>query len=70
MHLEQVRQDVDHIVTRDASLNLQRQAFPRVFVQHWHELQLPSVLCSVEHEVVAPHMVSVLGATLRAAILA
>jgi hypothetical protein len=36
MHLEQVRQDVDHIVTRDASLNLQRQAFPRVFVQHWH----------------------------------
>ena len=40
-----------------------RQAFPRVFIDHGQHLQWSTVMCPIRDEVVGPDMIAMLGTT-------
>jgi hypothetical protein len=68
-HREELGQRVDHVLTRDATVDLQRQAFPRVLVDDREPLELASARRVIKHEVPTPDVVLALGAAVNAAIL-
>src|ERR1043165_3098914 len=68
-HRKELGQRVDHVLAGDAPIDLQRQAFPRVFIDDAQTLQNASPSRVIEHEVPAPHMVLEIGTTRNAAIL-
>src|SRR5205823_3408515 len=69
-HLEEVLQGRYHVLGGQAPLDLDRQAFPRVLVDHRQDLQAPAVGRLVVDEVVAPDVAGPLGPPPGAAVLA
>ena len=60
MTLEQVRQDGQHIVAPELALDMDREAFPTVLVDHREHAEGFSVMGAVSHEVIAPDMATIL----------
>lgn len=58
--LEQLRQDVDHVLTRQTAIDLQSQALASVLIDQAQPLERGPVLGPVEHKVPRPHIVHVL----------
>lgn len=55
---EQIRQAVQHILRRQSSPYVYRQAFPRELVNHRQESERPPVTRPGTYEVVAPDMIA------------
>jgi hypothetical protein len=70
MHLKKVAERDDYILGGDAALHLDAQAPARELVHHRHQLQTLAVGDLIHREVVAPHMVLVLGTMAKIAVLA
>lgn len=58
--LEQVRQDGQHVVAPELALDMDRQAFPAVLVDHREHAEGFSVMSALSHEIVAPDMTTIL----------
>ena len=53
----QAGQHVHNIVARQAAIDLDGQAFPRVLVDHRQHPELPSIMGAALDKVIGPHMV-------------
>ena len=60
MTLEQVRQDGQHAVAPELALDMDREAFPAVFIDHREHTERFSVMGAISHKVVAPDMATIL----------
>src|ERR1017187_1519963 len=56
-HQHHIRQRFDHLQTSQAPRHPQRQALPRVLVDHHQDAQRPSIVRHCLHKIVAPHMI-------------
>src|ERR1700735_2367828 len=62
-------QRVDHVLARDAAVDLQGQALPRMLVDDRQPFELAPARRVVEHEVPGPNVILGLGASANAAVL-
>ena len=66
---EQDRKGLHHLLGGYGSFHHYREALPAILVHDRHHLQSAFILRSVHDEVVAPHVVLVLGAPSRTSVL-
>src|SRR5664280_477313 len=58
---EEVSERPEHVVSGHAALHADREALARVLVDHGEQAQLAAIVGGLGHEVVGPHVVTVLG---------
>ena len=55
---KKIRQAVKHIIGLDLPGHDRRQRLPAVLVDDGQNLDCPSVVCSIRHEIIGPHMIT------------
>jgi len=58
---KKIRQTVKHIIGFDLAGHDRRQRLPAVLVDNGKNLNCPSVVCSIRHEIIGPHMITMQG---------